>query len=69
MKIILFIVSILLITIVLLQAGKAESATAITGGNDDLFKNRKERGVEVFITRTTFILGAIILVKCIIMGF
>ncbi|MBQ8234382.1 MAG: preprotein translocase subunit SecG [Bacilli bacterium] len=69
MKIILFIVSILLITIVLLQAGKAESATAITGGNDDLFKNRKERGVEVFITRTTFILGAIFFVICLIMGF
>ena len=41
----LIIISILLIAIVLLQAGKAESASsALTGGNDSLFQNRKERG-------------------------
>ena len=45
MKVILTIVSILLIAVVLLQAGKAEGAqSALTGGNDSLFKNRKERG-------------------------
>ena len=45
MKVILIIVSILLIAVVLLQAGKAESAqSALMGGNDSLFKNRKERG-------------------------
>ena len=69
MQIVLFIVSILLITIVLLQAGKAESATAITGGNDDLFKNRKERGIEVVITRITLLLGIVFFVLCFVMGF
>ena len=44
MKIVLIIISILLIAIVLLQAGKAEGASsAMMGGNDSLFKNRKER--------------------------
>ena len=52
MKVVLIIVSILLIAIVLLQAGKAEGASAaMMGGNDSLFKNRKERGGELFITR------------------
>ena len=58
MEILLTIVSILLISIVLLQSGKAEGASSIiTGGNDDLFKNRKERGGELFITYTTVVLG------------
>lgn len=70
MKILLIIVSILLIAIVLLQSNKAEGASSIiTGGNDDLFKNRKERGGELFITRLTFLLGALFFIGCLIIGF
>lgn len=70
METLLIIVSILLIAIVLLQAGKAESASsALTGGNDSLFQNRKERGGELFITRATLLLGVIFFVICFIMGF
>ena len=55
---ILLIVSVLLIAIVLLQSNKAtDSAGIITGGNQELFQNMKERGVELFITRFTFVLG------------
>ena len=58
MQILLILISVLLIAIVLLQSGKAESATNImSGGNSDLFKNRKERGGELFITYTTAFLG------------
>ena len=70
MHTILIIVSILLIAIVLLQSGKAESASnVISGGNDSLFANRKERGGELVITRLTVILGAIFFVICLIIGF
>lgn len=66
----IIIVSVLLIAIVLLQAGKAESATsALTGGNDSLFQNRKERGGELFITRLTFCLGVAFIVLSMITGF
>ena len=44
MEIAVIIVSILLIAIVLLQSGKAESANIIQGGSSELFQNRKERG-------------------------
>ena len=55
---ILLVVSVLLIAIVLLQSNKAtDSAGIITGGNQELFQNMKERGVELFITRATFVLG------------
>lgn len=70
MQIVLIIVSILLIAVVLLQAGKAESASnIITGGNSSLFANRKERGGELFITRLTMVLGIIFFVICLIIGF
>lgn len=69
MNILLIIVSILLIAIGLLQSGKAESASnVISGGNDSLFANRKERGGELFITRLTAGLGVAFFIICIIMS-
>ena len=70
MESVLIVISILLIAIVLLQSGKAEGASQIiTGNSSDLFKNRKERGGELFITRLTFCLGAIFIIISLIMGF
>ena len=69
MKIILVIISILLIVIVLLQSNKAEGASQIiSGGNGDLFRDRKERGAELFISRLTFALGALFFIICLIMN-
>lgn len=70
MRTLLLIISVLLITLVLLQAGKAESASsALSGGNDSLFKNRKERGGELFITRLTAGLGVAFIVISLVLGF
>lgn len=70
MEIVLMIVSVLLILIVLLQSGKAEAASnIISGGNDSLFQNRKERGGELFITRLTFFLGMAFFILCLVIGF
>lgn len=66
----LIVVSILLIALVLLQSGKAEGASQIiTGGSGDLFKNRKERGSELVISRATIILGIVFFVSCLIISF
>ena len=60
MEIALLIISVLLIIIVLLQSNKAESAgQIIQGGNSELFANRKERGIELFISRLTMLLGVL----------
>ena len=60
---ILLVVSILLIAIVLLQSNKATDAGGIiTGGNQELFQNMKERGAELFITRATLVLGILFFV-------
>lgn len=69
METVALIVSILLIAIVLLQSGKAESADIIQGSSSELFQNRKERGVELFISRLTFILGFTFFVLCIFISF
>ena len=69
MKIILLIVCVLLIVIVLLQSNKAEGASQIiSGGNGDLFRERKERGAELFISRLTFALGATFFIICAVMN-
>ena len=63
------IIAVLLIAIVLLQSGKAESASQIIqGGNSDLFANRKERGFELFITSLTYVLGFSFFILCLIIS-
>ena len=57
-EIILLVISLVLIILVLLQAGKAETTSGIISGDTStLFTNRKERGSELFISRLTLILG------------
>ena len=63
MEVALLIVSILLIAIVLLQSNKASDAgQIITGGNEVLFQNQKERGTELLITRMTVVLIAVFMI-------
>ena len=66
----LIVISLMLITIVILQSAKAEGASQIIqGGSLDLFSNRKERGAELFISRLTFVLGFTFFTICLIMSF
>ena len=70
MKTFLLIVSILLITIVLMQSSKSTDVNNImSGGTSDLFKNRKERGSELVISRLTLILGLSFVIICLVVSF
>ena len=63
MEIVLIIISVLLIALVLLQSNKASDAgQIITGGNSMLMSQMKERGVEKFITRLTYVLGFLFII-------
>ena len=65
---ILLVVSILIIALVLLQGNKASDAgQIITGGNETLFQNMKERGLELVISRVTLALGIIFFVISLIL--
>lgn len=68
MDVVLMIVSVLLITVVLLQSDKAEDAgNILVGASSELFAERKERGFELFISRFTLALGVIFFVICLVM--
>lgn len=63
MEIALIVVSVLIIALVLFQSNKASDASQIIGGgNEALFQNQKERGLELFVTRLTVICGIVFVV-------
>ena len=65
---ILLIVSILIIAVVLLQGNKAsDGGQIISGGNEVLFQNMKERGFELFISRLTLVLGILFFIISLIL--
>ncbi len=67
MRIVLLVISVLLILISLLQSGKSEGLSALTGSGDlGLFQNIKERGPEKVISLVTMILGIIFFVLVIV---
>lgn len=51
--ILLIIVSCLLIVIIVLQESKEDATSAFTGEKSELFANKKERGIEVWISWIT----------------
>ena len=53
LHIILFIISILLITLVMVQESKDDVKNTFSGEKSDLFKNQKQRGAELLFTRIT----------------
>lgn len=58
METVLFIISLLIIALVLLQGNKASGAGQIFGNsNAELFSVQKERGSELVISRITLVLG------------
>lgn len=67
MRIALLVIAVLLILISLLQSGKSEGLSALTGSGDlGLFQNVKERGPEKVISYLTFALGVIFFVLVIV---
>lgn len=70
METVLLVVSILLIIIVLLQGSKSDSgAQILSGGQSELFANRKERGSELVISRVTLALGLVYFGICLVAMF
>ena len=59
-----------IIILVLMQRSKSTDVNNImSGGTSDLFKNRKERGSELVISRLTLILGLVFVVTCLVLSF
>ncbi len=57
-----FILSILLIIMVMLQDSKDDINDAFNGSKSDLFKDQKVRGVELFMQRATMVVSIVFIV-------
>ena len=67
--ILLLIVSILLTAIIVVQKSSEDATSAFTGEKSDLFANKKERGIDVWIKWITMGLSLAFLVLAIIASF
>ncbi|WP_270180044.1 preprotein translocase subunit SecG [Alkalihalobacillus sp. CinArs1] len=66
----LIIVSILLITVVLLQSSKSAGLSgAITGGAEQLFGKQKARGFEAVLNKVTVVLAVLFFVLSILVAY
>ena len=52
-----FIISILMIVVVMLQGSKDDINDAFSGNKSDLFKNQKSRGFEAVLQKSTWVIG------------
>ncbi|EJC9597128.1 preprotein translocase subunit SecG [Listeria monocytogenes] len=60
LTVLLIIVSVLLITVIILQPGKSTGLSgAISGGAEQLFGKQKARGLELILHRTTIVLSVV----------
>lgn len=67
---VLLVICAILIVLVLMQSSKSTDVNNImSGGTSDLFKNRKERGSELVISRLTLILGLSFVIICLVVSF
>ncbi len=67
---VLLVICAILIVLVLMQSSKSTDVNNImSGGTSDLFKNRKERGSELVISRLTLILGLSFVTICLVVSF
>lgn len=65
----IIIVSLLLIGAVLLQHSNDDIKDAFSGEKSELFKNRKSRGLELFLVRASFALGILLFAFVILSNF
>ncbi len=67
--ILLIIISCLLIVIIILQESKEDATSAFTGEKSELFANKKQRGIEVWISWITTSLAILFFVTAIVVSF
>ncbi|HHV14193.1 MAG TPA: preprotein translocase subunit SecG [Acholeplasmataceae bacterium] len=67
--ILFLIVSILLIVIIILQKSNEDASQAFTGKKSELFANKKERGIDVWINVITSVLSIAFFILAILAAF
>jgi len=55
-----------MIVLVLLQNSNEDMANAFSGEKSELFKNKKERGFDLFLTRASIITSVLLIVSIVV---
>lgn len=58
--------AVLLIVVVLLQSSDDNIQDAFSGEKSELFKNKKIRGMELFLTRSSIVLSIVMIVSVVL---
>jgi len=61
-----FIISILMIVVVLMQGSKDNIEDAFSGNKSDLFKNQKSRGLEAVLQKATWVIAILFIALTIV---
>ncbi|PWI57873.1 preprotein translocase subunit SecG [Sulfoacidibacillus thermotolerans] len=64
-KILLVIISVVLVTVVLLQSGRSAGLGAITGGGNEVGASRRNRGTDPMLARITMVVAFLFFVDLI----
>ncbi|MCI0182244.1 MAG: preprotein translocase subunit SecG [Acidibacillus sp.] len=64
-KIVLVIISVLIVTVVLLQSGRSAGLGAITGGGNEVGASRRNRGTDPMLGRVTMVMAFLFFVDLI----
>ena len=64
--VLVFIISLLMIVVILMQGSKDNIEDAFSGNKSDLFKNQKSRGLEAVLQKATWVIGILFIVLTII---
>ena len=59
---IVIVLAVLLIGAVLLQNSDEDAASAFSGEKSELFKNKKDRGFDLFLTRATLAITSLLII-------
>lgn len=64
--VLVFIVSVLMIVVVLMQGSKDDINDAFSGSKTELFKNQKSRGLEAVLQKATWVIAILFIALVII---
>lgn len=56
----IIVFSIVMVVLVMLQSSNDDMASAFSGEKSELFKNKKERGFELFLTRASIVTAVLL---------
>ncbi len=62
----IIVFSIVMVVLVMLQSSNDDMASAFSGEKSELFKNKKERGFDLFLTRASIVVAVLLIASVVL---